>query len=153
MGAVIIFLSEHNSALDLSPALAFSPSVDIVFIVSLVNTIILLCQPKNISAATLMQPAEFHSILLLTEMQVLCCLRDKKGNFLTFLFSIYFCQSMEFITLVEQWPPEWQTLISETIIVVPTPSLWPHQIIIMAASQGKKKEPFLLLFFYLVSVT
>lgn len=59
---------------------------------------------------------------------------------------------MEFITLAEQWPPEWQTLISETIIVVPTLSLWPHQIIIMAASQGRKKEPFLLLFFYLVSV-
>lgn len=60
---------------------------------------------------------------------------------------------MEFITLAEQWPPEWQRLISETIVVVPTLSLWPHQIIIMAASQGKKKEPFLLLFFYLVSVT
>lgn len=83
---------------------------------------------------------------------MLCCLRNKKGNFL-FFFPIYFCQSMEFITLAEQWPPEWQRLISETIVVVPTLSLWPHQIIIMAASQGKEKEPFLLLFFYLVPVT
>lgn len=68
VGAVIIFLSEHNSALDLSPALALSPSVDVVFIVSLVSAIILLCQPKKVSAATLMQPTEFHCILLLTEM-------------------------------------------------------------------------------------
>lgn len=48
MAAVIIFLSEHNSALNLSPSLAFSPSVYIVFIVSLINAIILLCQPKNL---------------------------------------------------------------------------------------------------------
>lgn len=63
---------------------------------------------------------------------------------------------MEFITLAEQCPPEWQRLISETI-VVPTVSLWPHQIIVMVASQGgggERKETFLLLlFFYLVSVT
>lgn len=45
--AVIIFPSEHNSALNLSASLAFSPSVDIVFIVSLINAIILLCQPKK----------------------------------------------------------------------------------------------------------
>lgn len=47
VGAVIIFPSEHNSALNLSASLGFSPSVDIVFIVSLINAIILLCQPKK----------------------------------------------------------------------------------------------------------
>lgn len=47
MGAVIIFLSEHKSVLNLSPSLAFSPSTYIVFIVSLINAIILLCQPKK----------------------------------------------------------------------------------------------------------
>lgn len=60
---------------------------------------------------------------------------------------------MEFITLARQWPPQWQRLISETIHVVLTLSLWPHQTVIMAASQEKKKEPFLLLLFYAVSVT
>lgn len=60
---------------------------------------------------------------------------------------------MEFITLGRQWSPQWQRVISETIDVVLTLSLWPHQTIIMVASQEKKKESFLLLLFYAVSVT
>lgn len=44
VGAVILFLFEHkkhNSGLSLSPTLTVSPSVDIVFIVSLINVIIM----------------------------------------------------------------------------------------------------------------
>lgn len=50
-------------------------------------------------------------------------------------------------------PPQWQRLNSETIDVVLTLSLWPHQTVIMAASQEKRKESFLLLLFYVFSVT
>lgn len=44
LGAIILFISErkkHNVALNLSPTLAFSPSIDIVFIASLINVIII----------------------------------------------------------------------------------------------------------------
>lgn len=44
MVATILFLSEHkkrNSGLSLSPTFTVSPSVDIVFIVSLINVIII----------------------------------------------------------------------------------------------------------------
>lgn len=51
VGAIILFLSEHkkhDSVLNLSPTPAFSSSVDIAFIVSLINVIIIiLSHPKK----------------------------------------------------------------------------------------------------------
>lgn len=57
------------------------------------------------------------------------------------------------MTLAGQWTPQWQQLISETINVVLTLSLWPHQTIAMAESQEKKKESLSLLLFCAVTVT
>lgn len=60
---------------------------------------------------------------------------------------------MEFMTLARQWAPQWRQLISETINVVLTLLLWPHQTIYMAVSQEKKKESLSLLLFCAVTVT
>lgn len=60
---------------------------------------------------------------------------------------------MEFVTLAGQWTSPWQELTSETINVVLTLSLWPHQTTAMAASQEKKKESLSLLLFCAVTVT